>query len=150
MSVAIPASDKRKSLVLTVIIYAVILVILFFIRFWPPSNTTEMLLAGGGGGGGVTVNFGDTDFGSGNNFENKALEVKNETVIGIIGNTQGVSKAANPPIKPAIKMPQKDFSSNGVVLCSLITGCSVADAIEEDFSLTFPSFIETLVAAKIA
>jgi hypothetical protein len=77
MSVTIPASDKRKSLLLTTIIYVGILVFLFFIRFWPPSNTAEMLLAGGGGGGGVTVNFGNTDFGSGSNTESKALEVKN-------------------------------------------------------------------------
>lgn len=89
MSVTIPASDKRKSLVLTIAIYAALLVILFFIRFWPPSNTTEMLLAGGGGGGGVTVNFGNTDFGSGNNFKSKALEVKNET-------KQAVSKPTEP------------------------------------------------------
>ena len=28
------------------------------------------------------------------------LDEKNETVKGIIGNTQGVNKARNPPIKP--------------------------------------------------
>lgn len=36
-------------------------------------------LAGGGGGGGVTVNFGDSDFGSGANYKSEVLEVKNQT-----------------------------------------------------------------------
>jgi outer membrane biosynthesis protein TonB len=71
------ASDKRKSFVLSVLLYAVLLLILFFIRFWPPSNIAE--LSGGGGGGGMTVNFGDTDAGMGNNFENPEKVV--ETVV---------------------------------------------------------------------
>jgi outer membrane biosynthesis protein TonB len=50
--------------------------ILFFIRFWPPSNLNE--LTGGGGGGGVTVNFGDSDLGSGANYKSEVLEVKKQ------------------------------------------------------------------------
>ncbi|MEO8515140.1 MAG: energy transducer TonB [Flavobacterium sp.] len=79
MEVVISAADKRKSLVITTVVYALLLLILFFIRFWPPSNTTELLLAGGGGGGGVTVNFGDSDFGRGNDYKSEVLNVKNET-----------------------------------------------------------------------
>lgn len=80
MDVVISAADKRKSFGLTVIIYVAILVILFFIRFWPPSNPAELAaLASGGGGGGVTVNFGDSDLGSGNNFKSEVLNVKTET-----------------------------------------------------------------------
>jgi hypothetical protein len=80
MDVVISVADKRKSFGLTVIIYAVILVILFFIRFWPPTNAAELAaLASGGGGGGVTVNFGDSDVGSGNNFKSEVLQVKAET-----------------------------------------------------------------------
>jgi outer membrane biosynthesis protein TonB len=52
------------------------LMILFFIRFWPPANLAE--LTGGGGGGGVTVNFGDSDFGSGANYKSEVLNVKNQ------------------------------------------------------------------------
>ena len=76
MEVIISAADKRKSFVITTVIYVLLLLILFFIRFWPPANMQE--LAGGGGGGGVTVNFGDTELGSGNNFESAVLAVKNE------------------------------------------------------------------------
>jgi hypothetical protein len=76
MDVTIPASDKRKSLAIAIVIYALFLLILFFIRFWPPANMTE--LVGGGGGGGVTVNFGDSDLGSGNNYQSEVLNVKTE------------------------------------------------------------------------
>jgi hypothetical protein len=51
------------------------LLILFFIRFWPPSNLAELA---GGGGGGVSVNFGDSDLGSGSNYESEVLEVQNQ------------------------------------------------------------------------
>ena len=77
MALLISAADKRKSLVITIVVYILLLLILFFMRFWPPANLQE--LASGGGGGGVTVNFGDSEFGSGNNFESDVLEIKNET-----------------------------------------------------------------------
>ncbi len=79
MEVVISAADKRKSFVITTVIYALLLLILFFIRFWPPANATEMLLAGGGGGGGVTINFGDSEFGSGDNYKSEVLNVKSQT-----------------------------------------------------------------------
>ena len=70
------SSDQKKSLALSILLYATMLLILFFIRFWPPANNIE--LAGGGGGGGVTVNFGDSDFGSGADYKSEVLEVKNQ------------------------------------------------------------------------
>lgn len=81
MSLDSSPSDKRKSFLIATLIYGVLLLIMFFIRFWPPSDEELLALAGGGGGGGVTVNFGDTDFGSGNNFDSKELEVKNNTKL---------------------------------------------------------------------
>ena len=71
------ASNRRKSIVISVLLYGLMLLILFFIRFWPPSNMAE--LAGGGGGGGVSVNFGDTDAGMGNNFQNQEKVVDTRT-----------------------------------------------------------------------
>ena len=70
-----PSSDQKKSLAFSLIIYATMLLILFFIRFWPPSNLAELA---GGGGGGVSVNFGDSDLGSGSNYESEVLEVQNQ------------------------------------------------------------------------
>jgi hypothetical protein len=72
-------SDKKKSLIIATILYCILLCILFLIRFWPPSDSELLAMAGGGGGGGVTVNFGDSDFGSGANFESKELDVKTNT-----------------------------------------------------------------------
>lgn len=72
-------SDQKKSLIVASYIYTGIILILFLIRFWPPSDKELLAMAGGGGGGGVTVNFGDTDFGSGKNFDSKELDVKNVT-----------------------------------------------------------------------
>lgn len=69
-------SNRRKSIVLSLLLYGLMLLILFFIRFWPPSNLSE--LAGGGGGGGVSVNFGDTDAGMGNNFQNEDKVAKSQ------------------------------------------------------------------------
>lgn len=70
------STNQKKSLIITTLLYAAMLLILFFIRFWPPANGVE--LAGGGGGGGVTVNFGDSDFGSGSDYKSEVLEVKNQ------------------------------------------------------------------------
>ena len=71
-----PSSDQKKSLVVSLLIYASMVLILFFIRFWPPSNLAELT---GGGGGSVSVNFGDSDLGSGSNYESEVLEVQNQT-----------------------------------------------------------------------
>ncbi|WP_394775238.1 energy transducer TonB [Flavobacterium sp.] len=74
------SSDKRKSLLISTAIYAALLLLLFFIRFWPPYNPeNNSALAAGGGGGGVTINFGDSDLGSGKNYKSEVLNVKNET-----------------------------------------------------------------------
>ncbi len=68
--------DQQKSIVLTTIVMGLLLLILFFIRFWPPSNLKELM--GGGGGGGIEMNFGDSDFGMGENFKSEALNVNEE------------------------------------------------------------------------
>jgi hypothetical protein len=69
------SSDQKKSLLISTLLYGTLLLILFFVRFWPPANLEE--LTGGGGGGGVTVNFGDSDLGSGANYKSEVLDVKN-------------------------------------------------------------------------
>lgn len=69
------SSDEKKSLALTILVYALILFILFFFRFWPPYN---MKLMGGGGGGGIEMNFGDSDYGLGDNYKSEVLNVKDQ------------------------------------------------------------------------
>lgn len=70
-------SDKKKSLMLSILIYASLLLLLFLIRFWPPANLEEMM-ASGGGGGGVSINFGDSDVGSGKNTKSEILKIQNQ------------------------------------------------------------------------
>ncbi len=70
-----PSTDQKKSLAFSLLIYGAMLLILFFIRFWPPSNLAELT---GGGGGGVSVNFGDSDLGSGSNYKSEVLEIQNQ------------------------------------------------------------------------
>jgi outer membrane biosynthesis protein TonB len=72
------STDQKKSIAISIFLYGTMILILFFIRFWPPSNLEELIGAGGGGGG-VTVNFGDSDLGSGANYKSEVLEVKNQS-----------------------------------------------------------------------
>ncbi|WP_396141242.1 energy transducer TonB [Flavobacterium sp.] len=73
--VAGPGSDRQKSVILTVLFYSLLLLLLFLLRFWPPS---DMKIMGGGGGGGIEMNFGDSDFGMGDNSKSEVLNVKDE------------------------------------------------------------------------
>lgn len=70
------SSDQKKSLLISTLLFGTLLLILFFIRFWPPANLEE--LTGGGGGGGVSINFGDSDLGSGANYKSEVLDVQNK------------------------------------------------------------------------
>jgi hypothetical protein len=69
------SKDEKKSLALTILVYALILFLLFLARFWPPAN---MKLMGGGGGGGIEMNFGDSDYGMGDNYKSEVLNVKDQ------------------------------------------------------------------------
>ncbi len=103
------SSDKKKSLLYTTAIYAAILVLLFFIRFWPPYNPENnvALAEGGGGGGGVTINFGDSDLGSGANYKSEVLDVKNNV-------KQTPAKAT--PEEEAIISQENTTADNDVVI----------------------------------
>lgn len=103
------SSDHKKSLLYTIAIYAGILILLFFIRFWPPYNPENnvALADGGGGGGGVTVNFGDSDLGSGANYKSEVLEVKN--------NVKQVTAKATPE-EEAIITQENTTADNDVVI----------------------------------
>jgi hypothetical protein len=70
--------DKKRSFILSVYSFTTLILILFSIRFWPPSNIKELIIAQGGGGGGIEVNFGDSDLGSGDNYQSEVLEVSDD------------------------------------------------------------------------
>ncbi|MCC9017287.1 energy transducer TonB [Flavobacterium lipolyticum] len=141
------SSDQKKSLLLTTVIYAVLIALLFFIRFWPPYNPeNNVALASGGGGGGVTVNFGDSDLGSGANYKSEVINVKNEarqtpakstpdeailtqenttTDESVVIPTKEKPKKATPVVKPEAKpIPEKPKVSNSTndALSSILKG----------------------------
>lgn len=59
---------KKESLIATSALFALLLLLLVFITFNDKSVTLEEL-EGGGGGGDIAVNFGNSEFGQGNNYE---------------------------------------------------------------------------------
>ncbi|MDY0987289.1 energy transducer TonB [Flavobacterium sp. CFBP9031] len=103
------STDQKKSLLFTTAIYAAIILLLLFIRFWPPYNPENnvALADGGGGGGGVTVNFGDSDLGSGANYKSEVLDVKNNV-------KQATPKAT--PKEEAIISQENTTADNDVVI----------------------------------
>jgi hypothetical protein len=79
------SKDQKKSLALTVVVYGLLVLLLFFIRFWPPANIEELI--GGGGGGGIEMNFGDSDYGLGENYKSEVLNVKKTTQVPATAST---------------------------------------------------------------
>lgn len=67
------SNDDKKSLGITTVVYALLILLLFLLRFWPPA---DMKIMGGGGGGGIEMNFGDSDYGMGENYKSEVLNVK--------------------------------------------------------------------------
>ncbi len=58
---------RKQSFAITALLFALLLLLLFYLKF-----STEILipdLEGGGGGGDIAVNFGNSDVGSGKNYE---------------------------------------------------------------------------------
>jgi hypothetical protein len=80
MSFQLTEVDK-KSLAITTVVYALLILLLFLLRFWPPS---DMKIMGGGSGGGIEMNFGDSDFGMGDNSKSEVLNVKDEVKSAIV------------------------------------------------------------------
>lgn len=74
MSFELSDNDK-KSIGITIVVYALLILLLFLLRFWPPA---DMKIMGGGGGGGIEMNFGDSDFGMGDNYKSEVLNVKDD------------------------------------------------------------------------
>lgn len=101
------SNDQKKSIAISILLFGLLLLILFFIRFWPPANLAE-ITGEGGGGGGVTVNFGDSDLGSGANYKSEVLNVKNQTKQTPIQSTpeEAILSQEN-ATEESVVMPQK-------------------------------------------
>ena len=107
--------DKKRSFILSAYSFLSIVLILFSIRFWPPSNIKEIIIAQGGGGGGIEVNFGDSDLGSGSNFESEVLDVSNDKTVANVETApaEDIITQDNPAedAPAVIKTPTKEISN---------------------------------------
>ena len=97
--------EEKKSAFITLIITVILIAILFFIRF-TTSSSVALFSDGGGGGGGVTVNFGDSDFGSGDNFQSEVLQVT---------DAKNVKTSQNEYLEETLLTQQSDANSDYVV-----------------------------------
>lgn len=69
-------AEEKKSMAITTVIFALAMLFLFIFKYTQKKDLADLAeLEGGGGGGGVTVNFGDSDVGSGADFRNETLEI---------------------------------------------------------------------------
>lgn len=69
-------AEEKKALVITTVTFAIVLLLLFIMKYTQKTDLVDLSeLEGGGGGGGVTVNFGDSDVGSGADFRSEVLNV---------------------------------------------------------------------------
>nr|WP_293871977.1 energy transducer TonB [Flavobacterium sp.] len=101
------SKDDKKSLAITTAVYALLLLLLFFLRFWPPAN---MKLMGGGGGGGIEMNFGDSDYGMGNNYKSDVLNVKNQTKVAPVKTTPDENTISDDNADNNVVIPKKEKS----------------------------------------
>lgn len=104
--------QEKKSLVITTITFAILFLLMIVFRFSGGSELEE--LEGGGGGGGVTVNFGDSDVGAGNDYTSQVLNVSSKAQQQaaapapqeeIVGSNLDDAPAVVRTIKPVIKPP---------------------------------------------
>ena len=63
--------QEKKSILFTTISFALLFLLFFYLKF--SNNLPLPELDGGGGGGEIAVNFGNSDFGSGDNFQSKEV-----------------------------------------------------------------------------
>lgn len=71
--------EEKKSMISTLTAFILLLGVLFFAKYTSKNELVD--LEGGGGGGGVTVNFGDSDVGSGSDFTSQVLNVQEQKAV---------------------------------------------------------------------
>jgi len=134
--------NKKKSLVLTTALFVLLFLLFFFLKF---SNQIELpLLEGGGGGGAVAVNFGDSEVGSGDNFQSveKVLSAPKQTqptpstekeiIVSENDDAPAIAEVKKPSEKPkkveiekaVVKVVPKPSKSTSDALSNLLNGFS--------------------------
>ena len=131
--------NRKKSLAMTTALFALLFLIFFYLKFSNQITLSE--LEGGGGGGEVAVNFGDSDVGSGDNYQSmeKVLSAPKQTKptasaekeIIVSENDDAPVIAAVKPTekpkkleveKPVVKVVPKPAKSTSDALSNLLNG----------------------------
>lgn len=132
--------NKKKSFVMTTALFALLFLLFFYLKFSNQMVLPE--LEGGGGGGEVAVNFGDSDVGSGDNFQSveKVLSAPKQTQptastekeIVVSENDDApaiaeIKKPAEKPkkvevLKPIVKEVPRPSKSTSDALSNLLNG----------------------------
>lgn len=135
--------NRKKSLAMTTGIFAALFLLFFWLKI---SNTITLadLEGGGGGGGEVAVNFGDSDFGSGDNYQSlekvvsapkqtqPAPSAEKEIVVSENDDAPAIVEARKPAEKPkkvevekpVEKVVPKPSKSTTDALSNLLNGSS--------------------------
>ena len=132
--------NKKKSLVLTTALFVLLFLLFFYLKF---SNQIELpLLEGGGGGGAVAVNFGDSEVGSGDNFQSVEKVVsapkqtqptpsaEKEIIVSENDDAPAIAEVKKPSEKPKkveiekpiVKVVPKPSKSTSDALSNLLNG----------------------------
>jgi outer membrane biosynthesis protein TonB len=132
--------QEKKSLTITTICFVLLFLLFFYLKFSNEIKISE--LEGGGGGGEIAVNFGNSEFGSGDNFQSKEIVTAapkqapqtptDEKEIIVSENDDApaiaeVKKPAEKPIKtevvkPVVKPTPKPSKSTSDALSNLLNG----------------------------
>ncbi|MGG7035350.1 MAG: energy transducer TonB [Flavobacterium sp.] len=135
-------SHKKESLAITSALFAVLFSLLFYFTF----NGKNMIpnLEGGGGGGEIAVNFGNSELGSGKNFESieivqsapksriheqirqeELVTNANDDDVPVVASTKKIKKeeTKNEVTKP-VEVPKKPSKSTSDALSNLLNGSS--------------------------
>lgn len=134
--------QEKKSFAITACIFVILFLIMFYLKF---NQSTDLVdLEGGGGGGGMTVNFGDSDVGAGDDYQSEVLKVadrvkqapaqatpEDEVLTSDLDDAPAVVKTVKPVIKkdpnkqevkPApVKAPQPSKSTSDA-LSNILNG----------------------------
>ena len=132
--------QEKKSIIITSSSFALLFLLFFFLKFSDSLPLPEM--EGGGGGGEIAVNFGDSDFGSGENFDSKEVvtaapeEVvetpaeEKELVVSENEEAPAIAEIKKPDTKiekkeedkPVVKPTPKPSKSTSDALSNLLNG----------------------------
>lgn len=134
--------NRKKSFALTTALFVLLFLLLFLLKFSNQSLLPE--LEGGGGGGEVAVNFGDSDMGSGDNFQSTEKVVsapqktqvtpttEKEIVVSENDDAPAIAEVKKPTEKPKkeviekpiVKVVPKPSKSTSDALANILNGSS--------------------------